>query len=471
MVSKRSSHSNSHVASSAPKAEPTHNAKRRRTQETNTEASLIQKLNNIKQLAGDVRKPAKHDGDTLGSNRVNESRTVVTSGGDADSLKRENGVPEIVEISSGVEEDLDDLSDSSSVSDGVTSGPGDVETAEDHEMADVSAQEGATEGDAEFAAPSFGELTTTNYSEPIDVEDAFATTEAPSNAIIQPSGSRSLQPPSAASLGTVLAQALKTSDVDLLESCLHMSDIETVRSTIQRLPSSLASTLLQKLAERLHRRPGRAGNLMIWVQWTLVSHGGHLASQPELMNKLRTLHKVIKERASGLQSLLSLKGKLDMLEAQMQLRKNIKASADAGSSDDDEEGVIYVEGPDDEEDSEEEGHGQMSVVNPGRSRLGRNKKPTGLKDDLALLNATGDEEEDDDEDNMPTTVNGITVGSDSDDDEDSSDEDLIDSEAEETEADTGEDLDEDDVDHDDIDSAEDDSEEEAYHTTASAGLR
>ena len=163
------------------------------------------------------------------------------------------------------------------------------------------------------------------------------------------------------SLATVLTQSLRTNDTSLLETCLHTRDLSTVRSTIERLDSSFASDLLQRLAERLHSRPGRAGSLMVWIQWTLVAHGGYLAGQPEVMRKLKNLHKVVKERAGSLQSLLNLKGKLDMLEAQMNLRRHVLGKGKGKNvGNDDDEAVIYVEGQetededfDDEEDSDD----------------------------------------------------------------------------------------------------------------------
>ncbi|KAI9748312.1 MAG: hypothetical protein M4579_007260 [Chaenotheca gracillima] len=463
MVSKRSSTANSHPANHEPKSDPVPPSKRRRTQDTSDEASLIQKLKSnaqAKQLESTSRRPEKRNGKSVDRSKVDDSRTVVTTGADVDRRPKQNGTSDVVEISSGESED----EETENSSDGSVDSNEDVENevphnegAADQEMEDVNTgeqilEDEAEEGDGALAEPSFGELSRANHPEPIDVEAALADPTAPSNALVQSTGSRALQPPSAASLGTVLSQALKTNDVDLLESCLHMTDIETIRTTIQRLPSSLASILLQKLAERLHRRPGRAGNLMIWVQWTLVAHGGYLASQPELMNRLRTLHRVIRERASGLQSLLSLKGKLDMLEAQMQLRKSMQTTVDAGNSDEDDEAVIYVEGRDDEQ-SEEDGERQStSAAKRGRASRDLKQKYKDLPDvDMAMADTPLSE--DDESDEMPTTVNGLGEFSGS---EEESDENLLDTEAEETDADTDDEIDEDDVDHDDLDSADED---------------
>lgn len=100
----------------------------------------------------------------------------------------------------------------------------------------------------------------------ISVEDAFDPNPDRSLATAK---DRPLAPPNANSLGTVLTQALRTNDKELLDSCLQVVDVESVYATVERLPSPLVGTLLQRLAERLHRSPGRAGMLMAWVQWSL----------------------------------------------------------------------------------------------------------------------------------------------------------------------------------------------------------
>ena len=344
----------------------------------------------------------------LGKGNLDESRTVVTGGGN--SGKQTINGTEVVDISS----------DSSSGEENPEQGDEseDESAAGDLAMEDVQAPDTAPapeDAEEESAEPSFGDLVRANAAEPIDVTAAF---EDEDRALAYPQRNQ-IQAPSGASLGTVLTQALRTNDVQLLESCLHTSDINTIRGTIQRLDSPLAGTLLQKLAERLHRRPGRAGSLMVWVQWTLVTHGGYLATQRDLIQKLAQLNKVIDERAKGLQSLLSLKGKLDMLEAQIELRRSMQRRR--VEEEDDDEGVIYVEG----EESEEE---------PKQIMNGHDFEGSEVSED------------------MPNT-NGVIA--DSEDSDESSDDGLLDDEAEETDADSG---DEDEVDFDDQDSVGEDAE-------------
>ena len=365
-----------------------------------------------------VQKSAK----ILSNGHLDESRTVVSGGGHAIQPKT-NGSRDVVEISSDSssaeeegEEELEVESDEELVENGAV----DV-TMEDADAADAEPEEGEESGE-----PSFGDLVRANASEPIDVAGAF---EPSAEALVYSRGAQT-QPPSGASLGTVLTQALKTNDVSLLESCLQTTDVATIRATIQRLDSPLAGTLISKLTERLHRRPGRAGSLMVWVQWTLVTHGGYLATQRDLVKMLAPLNTALDTRSRSLPSLLSLKGKLDMLEAQMQLRRSVQNQRRRLDEDEDDDGVIYVEGQESDED----------IAKPRKIAL------NGNLEDISDLESEAS-------DDVPLT-NGINV--DSEEEGDSGEDDLIDDdEAEETDAESG---DEDEVDHDDQDSQGEDEE-------------
>ncbi|KAF2964162.1 hypothetical protein GQX73_g9410 [Xylaria multiplex] len=278
----------------------------------------------------------------------------------------------------------------------------------DISMADSNIPNDA-ESDQEPVQPTLGELARAHGT--IDVPSALTPQ---SNAVA--TQGRTIAPPSHSSLGTVLSQALRTDDADLLESCLRVTHSNTIDSTIQRLDSTLAGMLLTKLASRIHRRPGRAGSLMTWVQNTLVCHGGALAAQPGLVKRLSELQRVLDERARGLNSLLALKGKLDLMNAQLELRRQ-QWNSEVDEDVQEEEGIIYVEGEDSDAD----------MVN-------------GLMDI--------------DDDELPVT-NGII-------DDDSEDDDLQSNvSASEEELDAEEELDEDEVNHDDVESEEDDSEAEA----------
>lgn len=307
---------------------------------------------------------------------------------------------------------------------------------------------------------SFGDRLRAQDPEPVqesrivDVESAFTGPSDEARALETTARSRPLAAPNASSLGTVLAQALRTNDVDLLDSCLRVVDVDTIYATIERLPSPLVGKLLQKLAERLHKKPGRAGMLMVWVQWSLAAHGGYLASQPQLVKQLATLNKVLKERASGLQPLLSLKGRLDMLQAQLELRRRNQRRV---ANDDEDEAVIYVEGEDDFISSDDEEDEDIDNAATGSQKRTRQ-----------------DVDDDDDEsslDEMPTTME---VDEDSEEGSDDSDN-LLDDEAEETDDDVGDDRSEpmsDDLDDGEgLSESEEESKPARRSTAARAGLK
>ena len=311
----------------------------------------------------------------MGRSHVDDSKAVVANAMDADDLSMDEADPEVIDISSAEdnedsneeeeqeEEEKEEDDDDDKLSAGPTAMPDDVdhEKEEGEEREDVADSghesmpdaEAEEESQKEAESPSFGDLLRVNAPEAINVSDALADGNTQSLVRANPTSLRAL--PSGMSLATVLTQSLRTNDTELLETCLHTRDLSTVRSTIERLDSPFASDLLQRLAERLHSRPGRAGSLMVWIQWTLVAHGGYLAGQPEVMRKLKSLHKVVKERAGSLQSLLNLKGKLDMLEAQMNLRKSLMGKGGRkGEEEEDDNAFIYVEGEGDDDEGEED---------------------------------------------------------------------------------------------------------------------
>lgn len=424
------------------------------------ESSTAARANGLKALVNGsaAQKPtAKINGvKNARSNRVDEATTVVGGGqaglGDVDM---EDADQEVIEISSSSEESDDESDDEAQDTQAGAPANDQAPAVNGHDEDDPRAGEDEAVDAEEL---SFGDRLRAQDSETaretriVDVDAAFEGANADLTALTTSSQTRTLAVPSINTLGTVLTQALRTNDQDLFDSCLRNVDIDAIYATVERLPSPLVGTLLQRLAERMHKKPGRAGTLMVWVQWSLAAHGGYLASQPQLVKQLATLNKVLKERASGLQPLLSLKGRLDMLSSQLELRKrNQRRAAD----DDEEEAVIYVEGEDDYASSDD------GFVE-GDAPSGGLKRPR-------------NESEDDDEssiDQMPTTME--VDDEDSDEGSDDSD-DLLDDEAEETDLDTGDDMSEpmsDDLEGEEASSeSEEDSKPARRSTATRAGLK
>ena len=291
------------------------------------------------------------------SHRLDESNAIVTNGAVLNGTSQNTSEPMVIDISSAEEPSSSDAdsedsapvqsTSATSVQERLDSGNPDYETQSRGEMDLTNRNE-----EHEDSSLTFGELLKASAPNPVDVTQATHTLldVGPFDA----SDTALQHLPSGLSLSTVLTQSLKTDDRSLLRSCFQVKDLATIRTTIERLASDLAPELIQTLAQLLHSRPGRAGNLMVWVQWTLICHGGSLAGRTDVMKNLSSLHRVVKQRADSLQSLLSLKGKLDMLEAQMNIRERLRTSAQR-LNDVDEGAVIYVEGQsEDSSDSESE---------------------------------------------------------------------------------------------------------------------
>ncbi|KAL2185652.1 NUC189-domain-containing protein [Thermothelomyces heterothallicus CBS 203.75] len=365
--------------------------------------------------------------------KIDETRTAVATGLSSKPSSKAETEPELKnQISSDEEEGI---SEDEATSNGQTNSAKTSRTREGKHDGDTDAvmQEGAENSDGEPTSPTFGDLVR-GSSTTIDVPASLAAQAAAAKTSKLKVQQRPTVPISATSLGTVLNQALRTDDADLLESCLQTTDVKIIENTINRMDSSLANVLLSKLSARMHRRPGRAFGLMRWMQWTLVAHGGALVTQPDLIARLGELSRVLEERSRGLPSLLALKGKLDMLDAQMKFRKSIKAG-----------GVPRSRGGDEEESSEEEGE---DVDEPGVVYVEGQE----ALDGKALTNGTGGPDAVDEDDDFPTGAGGV---SDSDEEDDEELDDGVDELAD------AESLDEDEVDHDDVEEDEEEEEEDS----------
>ncbi|KAL1958145.1 hypothetical protein VTO42DRAFT_5000 [Malbranchea cinnamomea] len=373
----------------------------------------------------------------VGKSHVDETHAVVEQGGMAESLSAMD--VDAISVPSD-DEDNEEADSQPENDDEQEEDDDDDESSKSNRQLAKTDNEDIDMADAEDnAEPSFGELLRAHNSEPIDVAALDEEGEGEGAVVSASSKSQTVTAlPSGLSLSTVLTQSLKTNDNTLLESCFHTTDLTIVRATIQRLDSSLAATLLTKLAERISTRPGRYGHLLVWVQWTCVAHGGAIAGRPEILKEMSALFKVMDQRSKSLGSLLLLKGKLDMLDAQLGLRQSMRRGGSGGSGggagdSEDEEGVIYVEGQEDLEDEEEEENepaGESEHETAGETPAKNTKKaPRGL------AAFEGDEEEDDED--MPLTVNGVASddeenesSEEEEDDDDDDDEDLVDDEAE-----------------------------------------
>ena len=281
---------------------------------------------------------------------VDESHAIVLHGGQAEHYQQSDHRAEVIDISSAMED-----TDSS---DGAmrtvqpflqpqSNGPYDASIGPKIKTL------GADENVDDHEALSFGERIAVNVPETVEVT-AVSQNE---NKSLIPIIDQNPEPTTNLTFTALLPQALGTSDSALLERCLHVGDTNMIRATVERLNPAFATALLEKLADRLHTRPGRTGTLLVWVQWTLIAHGGYLGTQTAIVKKLGALHRVVRERATTLQPLLSLKGKLDMLEAQMNMRKSLQQRLGNRMTEGQSNEPIYVEGQNETSSDDDAAHG------------------------------------------------------------------------------------------------------------------
>ncbi|KAK3278425.1 hypothetical protein CYMTET_13638 [Cymbomonas tetramitiformis] len=171
--------------------------------------------------------------------------------------------------------------------------------------------------------------------------------------------------PKADSLGSLLSQAVRSNDKELLERCLNVADDTVVNNSVRRLQPNDAVELLELLLLRLQSRPGRGIQLARWFRAVLVNHSGYLMSSPTGPKILSTLCQLLNARTAIFPMLLQLSGRLDLLLAHQQSSQQrdgapsgmVGPLVDFTEPEVDENGEVEVEDPfayDEEEDGEED---------------------------------------------------------------------------------------------------------------------
>ncbi|ANB12903.1 Utp5p [Sugiyamaella lignohabitans] len=294
----------------------------------------------------------------------------------------------------------------------VTSGK-DVHNLESDKEGDENDDDDEDDDDEETLADRLDALNTTSSDSKLNGSAKSATKSIPKAEFATPG-----------SFAVILNQALRTNDRALLESCLVNRDETMVKVSVQRLDSSLAVTFLERLAEKLARSPSRAGQLNIWIKWVMISHGGYLVTLPNLLKTLSSLHSTVSERVTTLPRLLALQGRLELLNSQMEIRRDLLAESRRAEEDDNEEedeaAVEYVEegtyimngeedfdDNDDDEDADDDDEDLVDDISAFTNGTAQDDfeediimgdDDEGYSDLEAVETMAGDDDEDDDED-------------------------------------------------------------------------
>ncbi|KXS09352.1 hypothetical protein M427DRAFT_75627 [Gonapodya prolifera JEL478] len=152
--------------------------------------------------------------------------------------------------------------------------------------------------------------------------------------------------------GTLLApiqQALRTSDMALLDSILATRDTRVVRATVARMTATEVGKLVERIVERV-AKGGRWDGYVGWIEEAAASCVGAPSAPPAA--PLSRLHSLLESRVSTYHKLLRLRGRLDAMVSRMPV--NAPPVQDAVEEEAlGEAAVVYREEDDVQGDSEE----------------------------------------------------------------------------------------------------------------------
>lgn len=134
------------------------------------------------------------------------------------------------------------------------------------------------------------------------------------------------QKPEASSLVTVLEQALQSSDNDMLEYVLRVTDQNVIDATMARLPAMRVIPFLTRVVDKFEKRPTRGSLLCRWIRAILMQHTAYLMTVPNLVTKLSALYQTLEARLRVFQQLYKLTGRLELVLGQISQRQAAIAS-------------------------------------------------------------------------------------------------------------------------------------------------
>merc|ERR1711920_603607 len=151
-------------------------------------------------------------------------------------------------------------------------------------------------------------------------------------------------------MGTVLEQALKTKDNDMLEYVLRVQDRKMIEATVERLPPTKVLTFLTKVVDKFEKRPSRGSVLCVWIRTILMAHTSYLMTVPDLVESLSALYQTLEVRLRVFQDLWKLSGRLDLVMDQISQR----ARSQEENAQEKGPKSVYQEGEDDDDEEDED---------------------------------------------------------------------------------------------------------------------
>lgn len=128
-------------------------------------------------------------------------------------------------------------------------------------------------------------------------------------------------PPEVNNLSQLLVQGLRSKDTTIIRSVIDRDNPEIIENTVRSLPVKHVATLLSVLSSYIQGK-GSSMSVMKWTQSVILNHSGYLISSPALQKDvLGPLKDVISARSNNYQSVLKLRGKMEMIKRQIERNK------------------------------------------------------------------------------------------------------------------------------------------------------
>uniref|UniRef100_A0A915PIP2 Small-subunit processome Utp12 domain-containing protein n=1 Tax=Setaria digitata TaxID=48799 RepID=A0A915PIP2_9BILA len=122
------------------------------------------------------------------------------------------------------------------------------------------------------------------------------------------------------SLAVILSQGLTSSDAEKIDTVLLKADMQTISATLNDLPATQIVPLLKEIEYRCRSRRYFDSCWMRWLQCILSKHMSYLCTISTLKEDLSSLFSWFGKRASNMDELLQVSGKLFLINEQISRR-------------------------------------------------------------------------------------------------------------------------------------------------------
>lgn len=146
----------------------------------------------------------------------------------------------------------------------------------------------------------------------------------------------------------ILQKSLITNDREIFDQCMEIKNKKIIIGIVKKLLKTEVISLTKKLITSIEREPTK-GNAPEWLRITLLIHTPILLKSKEVVFRLDDLYNKINNGNNTIGKILQLSGRLDMMNVQLNSRKNEISEEEIEEDEDESESSS-----DEDEDSNEE---------------------------------------------------------------------------------------------------------------------